>query len=177
MTIATEALQRFCASSPLEARLWARRPYRRLDFIWATNGAMLMRITDDGRALDAPHEHEAPSMTRHKHWVIDGPAIAIPDLPAAAPCERCDGAGVEPPIDGFQGDPMQCMHCDGMGEEPSTAWCDGIEIGPGRFQSRLLRLLQALPGVVIVPGADHRSMAGIRFEGGIGGIMPLRMEA
>jgi hypothetical protein len=167
MTITTETLQRFCAG-PRDPRDWLRRPYRQDGRIFAANGALFVSIQDDGRPLDAPHESEAQRMAPIASLLPNGDGMAIQGLPPAILCPGCDGSGRDPVCDG------PCIWCDGLGEAISPNFDAGIEIGPGRFQARLL---QALPGVVIVPGRDERSMAGIRFDGGgIGGIMPLRRE-
>lgn len=180
MTITTETLQRFCAGPLYYPFAW--RPYRQGGRIFATRGDLFVAIPDDGRKLHAPHEYEAKPMARLVAIAQEAHGgIAIPVLPAPVRCIRCDGAGIDP----YQPcAPSVCARCDGMGEEPEgrgpegrrETWERGIDIGPGRFQARLLRLLQALPGVVIVPGRDESSMAGIRFDGGIGGIMPLRRD-
>lgn len=177
MTITTETLCRFCAG-PGYDRGWAWHPFRQDGRIFATSGHVFVSIPDDGRSLYAPHEHEAQSMARIVLSLPAGEGIAIPPLPEPIKCRRCDGARIDPyPTFGRS----VCARCDGAGEEPpesgrdgwEMSWWRAVQVGTGRFQARLLRLLQALPGVVIVPAADERSMAGIRFDCGIGGIMPL----
>jgi len=102
-------LQRFCADQ-YDLREHLRAPFRRGEFVYATNGHVLVRVpVADG--YDAPVNENAPTKLDEMFRCIDAETPAwrsLPPVHAVEKCCRCEGSGrirVE-----------DCESCDGKGD-------------------------------------------------------------
>jgi hypothetical protein len=187
-----ELLQRFCATTN-DTRVWLQKPWRDAGHIYATNGHMIVRIPDDGRevsANDKSHTKVPGWFSKHKGCEF----IPIPDLLPEPPCEVCDGKGWHDGADcgECEGGKFEhgshtydCMHCGATGRiaaESICLTCDGFgttahnsrtAIGNTCYQTRYLKFLSTLPGIMISPNGPSDPCA-FRFDGGSGLIMPMR---
>jgi hypothetical protein len=102
-------LQRFCADDH-DLRAHLRQPFRRGEFVYATNGHVLLRVpVADG--YDAAVNDKAPTKLEEMFACIDAEPVAWRDMPPVHEvhkCARCGGTGklcVE-----------DCESCGGKGE-------------------------------------------------------------
>jgi len=121
-------LQRFCATES-DTRAYMRAPFRRGDFVYATNGYLVVRVpacaTPDAGSLP---DDQLPRMPAMFDCIDKAPRFSWVELPAVInaarcgrcrgaarlrvhACESCDGQGSFD-RDGFQYD---CKACDGEG--------------------------------------------------------------
>jgi hypothetical protein len=188
-----DLLQRFCAID--DHRVWLRAPWRDGGHIYATNRHIVVRINDDGRDVEpASNLHPKLPALFKKYASIDG-FVPIPDLIPEPPCEVCDGNGGH---DGADCDECEggtfehgshtyeckncddgrlepakiCLACDGFGSDGSMArMTSRTAIGTTEFQTRYLRFLAKLQGIMIAPNGSE--CAPFKFRGGRGLIMPM----
>lgn len=204
IAVSDELLRKFTAHSALEVRLYMHTPWRHQGRIFATNGHVLIAIDDNGRDGVSPHEpgrHPKIELIL-KHEYPDSAFAPLPDIGGITkPCVRCHGAGFHFEIDcddcdgrgafdhgkhtytcvecngggtvGSKTERTRCETCAGFGESGWWQECDKTDIGDARFQTRYLRLFAGLPNVRIATGGPN-DKAIIRFDGGMGVVMPMR---
>lgn len=194
-----EQLQRFCA--PEGDYRGIDKPIRRNGYIFATNGHLLVRVTDNPDIECATSHAELPTLesiaqevsalTQYKPLQIQLPA---PSICSACnghgkvnvcnvcdgkgefrhgchdyDCKECDGGGRFASANGTKA----CTHCDGTGYDPHQRV---IVEGDAGFARHYLSLLMAVPGIEfsVNDKEPENGIAGFRFEGGIGALMPVR---
>lgn len=113
MTTPTQALRkldlsRFCANE-LDPREYLRQPWKRGEWVYATNGHIIVRVPADsmpdvGECQKAPSNVDAMYAAR-----FNGAAefLLMPDLPALNECTACEGVG--------RIRATKCSHCSGEG--------------------------------------------------------------
>ena len=148
-------LQEFCAPFG-EGRDQLEMPWRDGDYVYASNGQIILRVRADVFPIIQPRDR-APKMsswdfdeiTRWKEW------SKIPEeLPDAKtePCPTCQGSTHH-----FCGDcetVHDCGKCKGKGIKTTPA---GVRIGAATIDSRPLKVLATLPGIRIQQKWDEPS--------------------
>ena len=184
-------LRPFCAGDR-DVRQLLRRPFRRGRFIYATDGAVAVRIPDDGRVLDDAASlpiggigdvcqvglERIGAMVEEKFKLRSGEYLcgcSIPDFPDAVreKCDDCEGTGRFPCL--IAGGEIACSECDG-------GWVTSdrhvVRVGGVPFFSGVLRRVRVLPGLVFTVDVKHpQSGQWFLFDGGDGLAMPCRDEA
>lgn len=190
-------LQKFVAR-PAEERFYFTKPYRKDGFLYATDGGILVRVTDDPEVTDVDDSGRYPDCEKllQRHDFDPGPFVPLAfERPAEPPaCKPCKGSGqvaVCPSCDGrgefeHYGDDYDCQHCSGSGHVAGRGKtcvdCNGsgndtaiaIDVGTQTFQLRYLLVLETLPGIRIANNADAGEAGRFIFDGGIGLLMPFR---
>ncbi|MEN7429198.1 hypothetical protein VA599_00485 [Chromobacterium sp. TRC.1.1.SA] len=182
-------LQQFCASKH-DSRAWLHTPFTVGGKTGASNGHIMIE-------LDAAGDHPAPPANFNMAQVLDRIPTAgyrpLPALPSPVfitcrtcrgqghgrECASCDGEGEFE----HHGHDYECKACDGEGELAGECPdCNGtgqreasipVKIGEAFFQLRYLSLIAALPDAEIAT-AGPSGIAGFRFNGGRGALMPTR---
>jgi len=154
----------FCADST-DDRECFRQPWSRGDYTYATNGHVLIRVP---RLAD----------------VEDGTGpLPSPIQSVDALVQPADGAQWLPVPTVEMLAPVPCGWCGGIGKSFSECFCGGtgesnsivrVTVGEVDYQARYLALLCRLPHCEIAP--NGLKTAAIRFDGGVGALMPLRGE-
>ncbi|MCD0492296.1 hypothetical protein LQD23_08300 [Chromobacterium violaceum] len=182
-------LQQFCASEH-DRRTWLRTPFNVGGKTGASNGLIMIE-------LDAVGDHPSPPSDFNMAKVLDSTPTAgyepLPALPAPVlvPCRKCGGHGHGRKCESCDGDGefehhdhhYECKACDGEGELAGECPdCRGtgkretsnlVQINDAFFNLRYLSLVAALPGSEIAT-AGPSGIAGFRFIGGRGALMPTR---
>lgn len=164
-------LKPFCSTK--EHVLEIREPFPRGDFTYATNGHIMVRIPrrpEDAEVERAPHAEKlfdkAPLLALAPFPEINLPAAKIED------CVECDG-GTESPHS-CPDCSCECPKCEGDGQvEVMTT----IELNGAIFNTKYLRLIQALPGVLFPVAAPKAEGVRFTFDGGEGMVMPCNGHA
>lgn len=180
-------LQQFCASAH-DKRAWLHAPFTCGGKTGASNGHIMIE-------LDAAGDHPAPPANFNMAQVLDRIQTtgyqSLPALPAPVfiTCRKCSGQGHGRKCESCDGDGefehhchcYHCKACDGEGVlSGPCADCRGtgkretsnlVQIGEAFFYLKYLVLIAALPGVELTT-AGPRDVAGFRFNGGRGALMP-----
>jgi len=167
MTITIDILKQFClAKDDLGVRAWMQAPWSRGEYSYATNRHVMLRVPRLAGVMENPKAVKVD----HLFPALDG-LMWLP-LPVVKPpqqvaCGWCDGKGNygEP-----KGHSMECDECDGSGEVIPIV---RIAVGGVDFQAIYFAWLSRLPRCEIAPNGQGKPAA-IRFDGGVGAIMPLR---
>jgi hypothetical protein len=161
-------LSPFCSTDATHSRYYIMQPWSRGDFTWATDGHILVRVSRRANVPEVPK----PPNTDQIMACHDGaefaplPDVVWPDPPPPEKCNWCDGRGV------YDNDP--CDSCHGTGLGPSIV---SVGVRGAIFNAKYIRMIMALPSAEfsIKPGADKP--APFRFDGGLGALMPMSIEA
>lgn len=148
-------LQQFCAG-PDENRPALEQPWREGDYVYASNGKVLLRVLAD----DFSAVKERTGTPKMGTWDFDGirgwqewmtiPAV-LPE-PRTAECGACYGAG-EHACEKC-GTNHDCGKCKGKGTREIAI---PVEIGTAKIDAKQLRLLAKLPGILIEKRDDRAS--------------------
>jgi len=157
-------LQRFCANE-FELRSGLRRPWRDGAWVYATNGALIVRVPAES-VQDAPlcvegcQPRSAPAL--FETWLdkTDGDFLVMPPLPERAVCSFCSGGGADDDGD-------ECPSCYGTKYE----WVR-FPLGYTGFNLHYLHELSTLPQVRI--RTNGTNAAALVFDGGQALLMPMR---
>jgi len=193
MDLFTDHLRSFCAANR-DVREYLRSPMRHNDAAILTNGAIVLRIRaiDEGTLeplkqlpfADFPAKIDDAARRLAEHLA------QLPALPAPIHCPFCNGSGFDKPCPVCDDvNSTDCAHCDGDGVIPAARddadalacfFCDGtgherqgIDIGSGYFDSRLLALIARLDGALFAPD-NATDAAYFRCDIGDGLVMPMR---
>ena len=190
-----ELLQRFVAT-PSESREFLRNPILRDDWVYATDGSILIRVprVED---IDAA-ESDLPKRLAE---IFDNPRgetfVDLPDLPPAEACTPCHGSGIAYKCKACKGagwldrggEDYDCKSCVGSGQTgegdetdkvPCSA-CNGtriflnqrVTVGNIFFARRYLEKIKSLPEVRFATPPDNTIPAYFSFDGGEGLLMPM----
>ena len=186
----------FCATIN-EPREYLREPFLHKGFIYATNGHMAIRISDNGKVQE---NKDAPKNIHSLFDVVINDFIDIPALPKKVPCEYCDGDGKGrakeecDECDGngsfaYRSHTYDCKECDGAGTvyvgslsaDITCEYCIGgwklwsyMDIGEGRFQCAYIEKILTLQNVKFMRPVNSEDACKFIFDGGEGIIMPMR---
>lgn len=174
LAIDKEFLLQFCGVEP--SRPYLHVPSNQDGFTWATNGHILVRVAEIEGLMPC---------SCNKPINISKPIVGVDEATFTAarwklpphdpsfkgPCGLCDGRGYLhkcPDCDCF------CTLCNGSGEaDPERRMSTSIL---GRiFALNYVRMIADLPGLEVAGNEDELPLF-FRFEGGVGGIMPLRTQ-
>lgn len=164
-------LQSFCANQ-WETRSYLQRPWRDGEWVYATNGHMIVRVPFasapevEPRAPNQPKN--PPDMFRKWLGAETGDFLLMPPLPDDAKCVMCDGTGewkFHPDEDADE-----CPHCFGT-KHAFVAF----ELGDAEFNQHYLHQLAAIPQCRIRTHGDKNPAAAI-FDGGQALLMPMRKK-
>jgi hypothetical protein len=86
-------------------------------------------------------------------------------------CRRCDGTGVD--ADGNGWPTAHCEDCDGTGTN-ETAFAVSLNRGGVMVNLKYIKLIASLPGSKLMHRGDETAVLRFEFDGGIGGVMPMR---
>lgn len=195
-------LRSFCATH--DVRFYLQEPLSIGEWIYATDGYVLVRVPNDGRPQSTEHpahiDFSKPLLTPCEHYA----PLVLPPAPELPPCEACDGTGevgtcVECDGDGYRecdmGHEHDCPDCKGTGEIKGADEICGVcygskvrrslltsedydrvatRIGAAQFNFFLLDRIARLPGLEMGVPSAPHERCPFRFDGGIGAIMPLR---
>lgn len=199
MSLTLEQLQHFCAQADDE-REYLRKPFKRGEFVYATNGHIGVRVPADGLTADELPADKLPQLEALLSRPAPGPLKSLA-VPIAAKCLACKGrrtvelgfckdcAGQG----GFDhcGLMYDCKNCDGQGWTDNYSDDDRVEdrpceacLGLGRqrdrdvvdgvgFQRVYLNWIMRLPGALFAVGGPEDTAA-FTFDGGNGVLMPMR---
>lgn len=177
-----ETLKRFC-SRDTTSTLTA--PFLQCGYLWATNGVVIIGIpSSTGEKRDTPDTTPFTINIPETGW------LNIPEV-EVAPCEFCNGKVVDIKCGECNGvgavtlknkwteyDGIECGSCDGFGELHICPRCSqtgvqgkGVTLNGVYFGANILHFIKDLPGVQICP-TEPMKFAYLRFNGGIGAIMP-----
>lgn len=178
-------LQRFCKRDG-DFRMGA--PFTQNGKTWATNGWLAIGVPERD---DVPANELAPKMEK-AHPTAEPPdvwyGVPIVDVQTCkhcggkirnCTCPECNGRGYVKFSNDYTNYTNDCDTCDGEGEIETCHFCQGTgydsekqtDIGGATFNNRALLLIMDLPGVQIAP-TGKRSPAFIKFDGGVGYLMP-----
>lgn len=162
-------LQSFCCKA--DDREFTQRPFRVGDWVFATTGAILVRVPAESAPDVAPMEQVrvptncAALVEKWEHQ----PAQAVGYVPPLQPlteCRACSGTGwIEGPA---STDRDPCTYCCGLGHGTSA-----VEIAGIPFENVYLHKIAALPNVTLRVHGPSDPMV-FTFDGGVGLLMPRR---
>ena len=191
-----QTLKKFCWNDD-DSRTNIKQPWSEGSHSFATSGHLLIKVA----RIDGIQENKAaPELSRV--WPKQQPEqwYAVPECEEkpAIDCPKCKGQQIKPavcPECGGTGNvewstyyndyTCDCLSCDGTGKIDVCNKCGGsgkVEVlsyhpvGPAKFQVKYLHLLSTLPNCEIGP-MDKTGPAWIRFDGGVGLIMPFVPDA
>lgn len=162
-------LQSFCCKA--DEREFTQRPFRVGDWVFATTGAILVRVpasaAPDVGPLDRGHvpTNCAALVEKWEHQ----PAQAVGHVPPLKPltkCQACSGTGWFGSSDDDDRDP--CRRCGGLGHDRSAVDIAGIP-----FENVYLHKIAAPPNVTLRVHGPSDPMV-FTFDGGVGLLMPRR---
>lgn len=171
--ITLETLSKFCAQPPMLAdREWLTKPFTLEGWTYATDGRIAIRVS---AVPDVPAHDLLPKAVVALFPTDEGRTWSpVPVILQATPkCERCGGTGKHECV---CGDQHGCVACQGRGERWTMGSKASVvmfgEIGLHPYYVDKLRLL---PGVKLsATGGPHDPVA-IKFDGGEGVLMPMRI--
>lgn len=193
-------LQKFCATN--DPRPYLLAPWRCAEGVGATNGHILICVSDDGGQYADVKDNIAPVVSKFKAGLSDPARLwfdaASLVLPEPVKCRHCDGTGYtyEDDCDECDGEGefmhgshfYDCKECDGSGKidghgsgEKKSCWsCSGtgegfaaVKVGQATLQRKYLSMLAHLPGCRIgTLGANDAAV--FTFDGGFGAVMCCR---
>lgn len=154
-------MQKFCGTEERVAEI--RHPFTRGDFTYATNGHIMIRVprlAEDCDQPRAPHAEKlfdmAPAME-----LAPLPAMELPE-PATEECPVCtEGENIHD----CPNCTCSCETCDDKGEIQVQVSCD---LNGAIYQTKYIRLIQTLPGVLFATNAPQSGSARFAFDGGEG---------
>lgn len=174
-TITLEMLQPFCGED--KTRPAMMRPFPQNGFTFATCGRCLVRVPliDGTPSIDetipAPPtvtEKALPIPPEDVEW---GTFSTLPE-PEMEGCHICAGYGKCAccEVCGTH----ECGNCDGTGQTEKRL---RVVIEHRTFDAKYLRKISMLPGLLIAAkfGSELEPMA-FKFDGGIGSVMPMRVQ-
>ena len=162
-------LQSFCANQ-WEVRSYLQRPWRDGEWVYATNGHMIVRVpaesAPDVEARTSAQPKNPPDMFRVA-LEQEGEFLLMPPLPEDVPCPTCAGTGeIDEGIYGTD----ECPSC--FATKHTFTY---FELGDSGFNLHYLRLLSALPQVRIRTQGT-KTAAALIFDGGQALLMPMRAK-
>lgn len=164
-------LKPFCSTKEHVREI--REPFPRGDFLYATNGHIMVRVP---RPADAVEVERAPHA--EKLW-DKTPLLELAPLPAMTlpavkkvDCASC-GGGTES-IHDCPNCNCECDTCGDQGEIEVQTTC---EVNGTIFDTKYVRLIQTLPGVMFPTSPPKDVGAKFTFDGGEGMVMPCREHA
>lgn len=174
LAINKEFLQQFCSDDP--CRPYLTVPFNQEGFTWATNGHILIRLAEMEGFLPCscakPIKVSGP-IAGLEAATFTAPRWKLPpfDPSFKGPCAVCDGRGFLHDCPDCE---CACALCNGSGEaDPERQMSTSIL---GRIYAlNYVRMIAELPGLEVANNEDERPLL-FRFEGGVGGIMPLRTQ-
>jgi len=170
-----EFLKSFCGDDPF--RPYLHVPFNQEGFTWATNGHILVRVAE--MPDFSPCTAKKPINVAKPLAGIDAAQFVSPqwqlpphDPSFNGPCVVCGGRGVLhecPDCD------CDCAACNGTGRaDPERRMSTSVL---GRIYAlNYVRMIAGLPGLEVSDNKGGESPLFFRFEGGLGGIMPLRAQ-
>lgn len=150
-----------------------RNPWLREGFTWATDRSICLRI--NGRVDDAPENADAPSTDNmfagDYHATGDWKPFAqiVIGVPARA-CPECLGKQKHACQCGHVHD---CGECNGTGQVKSFG---DMIIGERKLAGKYLQLISLLDGLEVNLSGKPNVPMSLRFNGGIGLVMPKRKD-
>ncbi|WP_139791193.1 hypothetical protein [Chromobacterium violaceum] len=184
-------LRPFCASEH-DSRAWLRHPFTLNGKTCASNGHILIEMDIAGDYPEVPSKNASNVAASLGRIPAAGfqplPTMPEPEFVACPSCEgrghgkrckSCEGAGE------FQhhGHSYSCKACDGEGSFNAPCYqCNAtgkkeisipMQIGEAVFALRYLSLIATLPCVEFATTRAN-DIAGFKFQGGRGVLMPLR---
>lgn len=159
-------LESFCANE-WELRTYLQRPWRDGEWVYATNGHMMVRVPADAapdaavRAANQPNN--PPDMFRKMLDDHQGEFLVMPPLPAETACDSCGGSGTF----GLDDEKEECATCLGT-KHAFTRFALG-DVG---FNLHYLHQLAGLPQCRIRTHGDKQPAA-VVFDGGHALVMPM----
>lgn len=153
---------------PVSTRPWKLGPW-----LWATNGHLLVALSDDGTpSIETPGER-----IKGRRYIEETPegltpirladlrAFAGPIAPATTKCDSCGGSGYN------DGEFVKCEHC-GVSTRIECGFCGGD--GNGTFPTRYARVAGVPLNLVLlayalsfVPNDDDANVGTFGFTGDI----------
>lgn len=158
-------LQSFCANQ-WEVRSYLQRPWRDGEWVYATNGHMIVRVpaeaAPDAEARTASQPKNPPDMFR---VALDqeGEFLLMPPLPADIVCSFCNGGGADDDGD-------ECPECFGT-KHAFTFFA----LGDAGYSLHYLHRLAVLPQARIRTHGT-KAPAAVIFDGGQALVMPMRAK-
>lgn len=179
-----------------DPRAFMRRPILRGDWIYATNGHVVVRIPKQ----DGIEAHETDSIPKMPAIFDDNQredVAKLPRLPVAEKCYACDGTGHKFKCQDCDGEgefdygrhTYTCKECNGSGqvdngeEEYKQPCCNcggtgdaqqPVQIDNQQFDRRYLEKITQLPGAKFSTHPYPMGTGYFVFDGGEGCIMPMR---
>lgn len=159
-------LQSFCCK--VDEREFTQRPFRVGDWVFATTGAILVRVPAESAPDVAPlaQVRVPPNCAALvKKWEHQ-PAWAVGHVPPLRPLAKCAACGGSGWYDESDGDP--CLWCYGLGYDRCKVDIAGIP-----FENVYLHKIAPLPNVLLRVHGPTDPMV-FTFDGGVGLLMPRR---
>jgi hypothetical protein len=160
-------LQPFCSTDP--TREYIAQPYSQDDYTYATNGHICVRVP---RREDVPENPKTPQTAKffRDESAVSWRPLRKVELPESVKrqCYACEGRGTKHDCPDCT---CYCEKCDSSGTVVVLA---SICIGDGLFNIHYVRLLAALPGILVPEqiGPEKSGHPGARmpfkFDGGEG---------
>lgn len=164
-------LKPFCSTKEHVREI--REPFPRGEFVYATNGHIMVRVPRQGDMAEverAPHAEKLFDKTPLLP-LSPFPVLTIPPAKKVE-CANC-GGGTES-IHDCPDCNCVCTICGGAGEVEVQTTC---EVNGAIFDTKYVRLIQTLPGVLFPTSPAKLEGNRFTFEGGEGMLMPCREHA
>lgn len=177
-----------------EIRVYLRRPISYGDWVYATNGALAIRVPK-AEGIDADVSRDLNTLELHFARRRNDTAIDLPPILEPVPCIDCDGTGLQYECQDCDGDgeiqyrnhEYECKECCGSGvvtdpplKNAKALLCQACKgtkenifdltvIGNRQFRTHYLRKISALPGFVFTDSKEDAAF--FKFDGGEGLLM------
>ena len=172
--IPLETLQRFCSKDTNRPNL--NQPVNCGAYCYASDGRVIIRTDRHPLCLEGANTPNFEAVLKDE---CDGNFMPLPTEPPegwGTPCGACGGTGgIKCQCHCGSQHVRQCDDCDGLGkvyQQPRNI----VNVGQSRVQAQFLVRIAKLPNPLIACGKNPIDPLHIKFDGGIGRLMPVKLE-